>query len=191
MSPTLNYLSSTLSMIATVFYVIGSIGYSSSKDVVKNVAWITAEQSGVNVFYALKDVLINGHGQEQEQSYSDCSSSDGNACDKCEENGKSAFVLCIVGAIVALCTVTLCGALTSRTVSFSMQLVSIVSAAAACAAGVIALSLFMGDCYDQLDDQTTVDLEWGPGALLVASAMFLMAAVGVIQILSTFICVSK
>lgn len=191
MSPTLNCLSCILSMIAMVFYVIGSVSYSSNHEVVKNVAWITAEQSGVNIFYALKDVLIKGHGQVQEQSYSDCSNNNGNACDNCETDGKNAFVLCIVGAVVALCTMSLCGALTSRTVSFSMQVVSIITAAAGCAAGVIALNLFMGDCYDQLDDQTTIDLEWGPGAMLVAAAMFMMAVVGVIQILSTFICVSK
>uniref|UniRef100_A0A7S3MF55 Uncharacterized protein n=1 Tax=Spumella elongata TaxID=89044 RepID=A0A7S3MF55_9STRA len=189
MSPTLNYLSSTLSMIAMVFYVIGSIGYATDKDVIRNVAWITAEQSGVNVYYALKKVYIKGQGTEQEQSYSDCSNNNGNVCDQCEEDGQGSFTLCVIGAVIALCTMSVCGSL-SRTVSFPMQLVSIVFAAAACAAGVISLSLFMGNCYDKLDDQTNVDLEWGSGSVLVLIAMFLMAGVGGIQILSTFICVS-
>ncbi len=189
MSPTLNYVSSTLSMIAMVFYVFGSIGYTSDKDVIQNVAWITAEESGVNVYYALKKAYITGQGTDVVQSYSDCSNNNGNVCDKCEEDGKGSFVLCIIGAVVALCTMSVCGSL-SRTVSFPMQLLSIAFAGAACAAGVIALGMFMGDCYDKLDDQSNVDLMWGPGSTLVIIAMFLMAGVGVIQILSTFICMS-
>lgn len=190
MSPTLNYVSSTLSMIAMVFYVIGSIGYASNKDTIKNVAWITSEQSGVSAYYALKNIYIEGQGFEIKQSFSDCSDNNGNACDKCEEDGKGAFALCIIGAIVSLCTMCVCSSL-ARSVSFSMQIVSIALAAGACAAGVIALSLFMGDCYNELDDQVPIDLEWGPGAALVIIAMFLMAGAGIIQVLSTFICTTN
>jgi len=186
MSPTLNYLSSTLSMIAMVFYVIGAIGYANNKDTIKNVPWITSEQSGVTAYYALKKVYIEGKGLEFEQTYSACSDNDGNACDKCEDDGKGAFGLCIIGAIIAFCAMFVCGSL-SRSVSFSMQIVSIVLAALACAAGVIALGLFMGNCYDELDDQTPVDLEWGAGAILVIISMFMMAGVSILQILSTFI----
>lgn len=186
MSPTLNYISSTLSMVAMVFYVIGCIGYATNKDTIKNVAWITSEQSGVNAYYALKKVYIEGQGFEFEQTYSACSDNNGNACDKCEQDGQGAVGLCIIGAVISFCAMMVCGSL-SRSVSFSMQIVSIVLAAISCAAGVIALGLFMGGCYEELDDQSPVDLEWGPGAALVIIAMFLMAGVGVVQILSTFI----
>ena len=55
-------------------------------------------------------------------------------------------------------------------------------AAATCAAGVIAISMFMGDCYDRIDDTTNEDLEWGAGSALTIIAMFLMAGATLIQI---------
>lgn len=188
MSPTMNYFSSTLSMIATVFYVIGAIGYSDDNDVIKNVAWITQEQGGVDGYYALRQAYITGSGADLTIKFKDCSGAS-DTCETCEDNGKGAFALCIIGAVVALLTMFTCGTL-SRQVSFPLQLTSILLAAGACIAGLIAISLFMGDCYDKIDDATPDDIEWGPGAVLTIIAMFMMAGVGIVQILSTFICKS-
>lgn len=187
MSPTMNYFSSTLSMIATVFYVIGAIGYSDDDDVIKNVAWITQEQGGGDGYYGLRQAYITGGGSSTSIKYKDCADAN-DTCETCEDNGKGAFALCIIGAVVALLTMFTCGTL-SRSVSFPLQLTSILLAAGACIAGLIAISLFMGDCYDKVDDNGA-DLEWGPGSVLTIIAMFMMAGVGIVQILSTFICKS-
>lgn len=187
MSPTMNYFSSTLSMIATIFYVIGAIGYSDDNDVIKNVAWITQEQGGADGYYALRQAYVTGGGGSATFKYKDCADAS-DTCETCEDNGKGAFALCIIGAVVAMLTMFTCGTL-SRQVSFPLQLASILLAAGACIAGLIAISLFMGGCMDKLDD-TADDLEWGPGSVLTIIAMFMMAGVGVVQILSTFICKS-
>ena len=189
MSPTLNYISSTLSMVAMVFYIVGAIGYSSDGDVIKSVAWIIVKNNGVSNYFGLRDAYTTAGGQDGTSRYSDCKDQT-DLCDKCNDDGKGAFALCIIGAVVALLTMSACGTL-SRQVSFPLQLTSILLAAGACIAGVISLSLFMGDCYDEVDDNTSSDLEWGAGSSLVIIAMFLMAGAAVIQIASTFICTSS
>jgi len=186
MSPTMNYFSSTLSFVAMIFYVIGAIGYSDNEDVVQNVSWITVKQGGVTAYYALRAIYAEGGGFDDLSKWSDCSNGN-NDCDKCEEDGKGAFALCIIGAVLALVTMSACGSL-SRGVSFPLQILSILLAAATCAAGVIAISMFMGDCYDRIDDATNEDLEWGAGSALTIIAMFMMAGATLIQILSTFCC---
>ncbi len=189
MSPTLNYISSTLSFVAMIFYIIGAIGYSGDGDVIKSVAWIIIKDNGVSTYFGLKDAYVTAGGQSDTASYSDCKNQS-DICDKCNDDGKGAFALCIIGAVVSLLTMSVCGTL-SRQVSFPLQLTSILLAAGACIAGVISLSLFMGDCYDEVDDNTNSDLKWGAGSSLVIIAMFLMAGAGAIQIASTFICTSS
>eukprot|EP00388_Colpodella_angusta_P041032 GDKK01051998.1.p1 GENE.GDKK01051998.1~~GDKK01051998.1.p1 ORF type:complete len:190 (+),score=34.40 GDKK01051998.1:72-641(+) len=188
MSPTMNYFSSTLSFVAMIFYIIGAIGFSDNKDVIENVSWINVKQGGFTTHFALKSIYSEGGGFENVSDWSDCANGD-NDCSKCEEDGKGAFALTIIGAVLALITMSACGTL-SRQVSFPLQLVSILLAAATCAAGVISISLFMGDCYDRIDDTTNEDLEWGAGSSLTIIAMFLMAGACLIQILSTFCCKS-
>lgn len=182
----MNYLSSTLSFIAMIFYVIGAIGYSDNKDVIENVPWITLKQGGVTSNFALRAIYTEGSGIDNVSKWSDCANGN-NDCDKCEEDGKGAFALTIIGAVLALVTMSACGTL-SRQVSFPLQVVSILLAAATCAAGVIAISMFMGDCYDRIDDTTNEDLKWGAGSALTIIAMFMMAGATLIQILSTFCC---
>ena len=192
MTPNVNLISAVLAFVATLFFVIGCIGYSSDDDTVKNVAWISVDNGGTTVYYALRQVFVSGGGGSG--SYNDCASFS-DACEKCEDDGKSAFGLMFIAALFAAMTTVACGALgqsaeqlaTCYSTSARMGAVSIVLALVALGASLISLSVFMGDCYDEIDDTTNNELEWGPGAVLSIIGLLLMAVVAVLQILFTCI----
>ena len=191
MAPNMNFISTFLCLVACLFFVIGCIGYSEDDDAVKRASWIRVENSGSTVYYALKEVYVSGGGGG---AYSDCANLS-NACEKCEEDGKSAVGLLFIAAIFAAITAVTCGLLgqsagqlaTCYSTNATMGLISVVLALIACGASLIAVSLFMGDCYDEIDDTTNEDLEWGPGAILSLIGLLSMGFVSVLQFLSTCI----
>lgn len=191
MAPNMNFISAFLCLVATLFFVIGCIGYSDDEDTVKHTAWITVKSGGNTVYYALRDVYISSGGGG---SYSDCANFS-DACEKCEDDGKSAFGLLFIAAIFAAITAITCGLLgqsagqlaTCYSTNATMSLISVVLALLACGASLIAVAMFMGDCYDEIDDTTNDDLKWGPGSILSLIGLLIMGFVSILQFLSTCI----
>lgn len=186
MSAILQYVSFGMCLLALLFFVIGCIGFSNDHDVIENVSWIMIDTGPTTIYYGLKEATTSSGGGG---SYEDCKDVS-DMCDQCNDDGKGAFALIFIATLITAAAAGLTGFLSQATeANMTMGTINIVLACLAVGASLISLAIFMGGCYNEIDDNTNEDLEWGPGAALSIIGLLIMAAVAVIQILVT--CVWK
>lgn len=194
MSVTLNSVSAVLSLIAFVFFLIGCIGYTSNEDTVKDVAWIYYEQDSDNeVWFALLKLAFTVDLGPFFGTVTDTVKYDDQACafdfcDRCYQDGQSAFGL----LVLALAATLVSGVISSAIVGFyffTLQLANVIIAGVALVASVIGIGLFMNGCMNKIRDELDDDknLEWGPGAIISVVGMLLMFVVMVLQIAAVIV----
>jgi uncharacterized membrane protein len=206
----LNGASIALGVVSALFFVVGAIGYSKNTDAIENVAWIMSAQGGVDLYYGLSKayatVEYNGQTTDLSIEY-DSIWCGGDWCDKCLRDGRTALALNILAIIFTVVVVGMsCALITSpkRGVQASSAICSFLAALFS----LIAVAMFMGDCYtaidnansgsDDGDDGTTygytnddggiggLELRWGPGAVLALVGMLLMWIVTIFQVAAIF-----
>jgi len=184
MSAILQYVSLGLCLLALLFFVIGCIGFSNDHDVVENVSWIMIDTGPTTIYYGLKEATTSKGGGG---SYEDCKDVS-DTCDQCNDDGKGAFALIFIATLLTAATAGFSGFLSQATeANMTLGTVTIVLSILAVGASLISLAIFMGGCYNEIDDSTNEDLEWGPGSVLSIIGLLIMAAVAVIQVLTTCI----
>ena len=177
-------VSTGASLLATVFFMIGSIAYAGQSKVIENTAWMTVDQQGVQVFLGLRKLYAKANGQSLaiELDDSQCASS---ICETCSRDGKGAFGLMVGATVFALITLCLCGSLISEGNRESKGLCggSVFMSLLSMVCGAVALGLFMGDCYKAIDDNADgVDVEWGPGSVLTIIGVILLGLVCIAEV---------
>eukprot|EP01031_Cornospumella_fuschlensis_P033763 gene33763-40852_t len=156
-----------LSVVSTIFFIIGSIGYSDDNDTIENVAWLVYDDD--QAYYALRAVSAN----DDVFKYSDCSS---DTCDSCETDGKVALAFLIIAIFTTVAAAGLHGSMASGS-NDAMKIPAVVTSLLGFIASLISVATFMGDCYVNLRDETGIDkdkLDWGPGSILSIIGMLLM-----------------
>lgn len=184
MSPILQYVSLGLCLLALLFFLIGCIGFSNDRDVVEDVSWIMIDTGPTTIYYGLREVTSSSGGGG---SYSDCKNNS-DTCKQCNDDGKGAFALIFIATLLTAATAGFCGFLSQASeTNMMMGTITIVLAILAVGASLISLAIFMGGCYNEIDNDTNEDLEWGPGSVLSIIGLLIMAAVTIIQVLTTCI----
>lgn len=190
MSAGLNGASIALCVISLIFFLVGCIAYSDDGDVIKNTAWFTSSDSGSDTYFGLKKVYFTFGSFDASVSYGSDSCPD-NTCDKCDQDGKGALGLNILAIIFTTITVALSGALLASA-NKGMQIANIFMSFIAAVCSLISIGLFMGDCYNAINnddddyyDDSGLDLKWGSGSILTLIGMLMMWIVVVLQIAAT------
>jgi hypothetical protein len=198
----LNAASIGLSVVTSIFFVVGCIGYGDNSISVQSVPWILSKKDGTDVYFGLRNVFFSmanpffGGDFTFFAKYSDDANCPEDWCEVCYKDGKAAFALTLVALAFTTCVVCACIALM---VSFSrtFQMVNAAFAFLAFATSLIGVGLFMKDCFYAIDDATdgdddgfygygastrNLDLKWGPGSILTITGMLLMFVVTILQI---------
>jgi hypothetical protein len=189
MSQALNGVSAGLAALATIFYIVGCVGYSSDHDGIKNTNWINYAMGDDDyvtpkVYVGLKKVLITVNSDYNFMiKYSECANDDDSngLCSTCNDNGKATIGLLIISTILAFIVTCLSGA-TAASPNAPLTYVNLVCSFISGLFGVIGFGLFMHSCYNKLDDATTDTLHYGPGAIMTLIAFLAMWVVIVLQI---------
>lgn len=188
----ISVVSVALCLISITFFLIGAIGYSTDYDTIRHIPWIVVSTDGTDqdLYYGLKSISTRFSGIKFYLSYDDDTCTP-DWCDDCEKDGDGAFALTFIALFFA--TVTLVVNFLSATIqgAIALNTVNIVALCSSLLAGiaaVIALGLFMGDCYNEVDDSAdNIDLEWGNGAIVVMVGMLVMWIVTILQVCAMFI----
>jgi hypothetical protein len=194
MSAALNGTTVALSLISGIFFIIGCVGYADQRDAVENTAWITSSKDGIDVYFGLRRAYVGvdfaGTTFNLNLQYGsvDCTDS---WCDTCQSDGQGAVGLTILALIFTTITLSLSGALIASA-NKALQITNVLVSFFAATTSLIAIGLFMSQCYDAInksdnddyDDGSSLDLKWGPGSILTILGMLLMWVVVVLQIVA-------
>lgn len=102
----------------------------------------------------------------------------GNTCDTCNSDGKTAFSLLIIALISSVVAGGLHGIMITATANSILRIASLVFSLIGFLASLIAVGTFMGGCYaSAVSDVDDGSFNWGPGASLTIVGMFIMVAV--------------
>jgi uncharacterized membrane protein YidH (DUF202 family) len=175
-SRAVNGLSTALSGLAVVFFLVGAVAYSGEAASVRNGAWITASD-----FYCGLRCVTRSHTTVTTE-YSNCS---GSICKSCEKAGAGAFGLTVAAIIFSAITAVLSAASTARSTK-GLQVTTVLTAIVSVTLSLIAVGRFMGSCWNALDNIIN-DLKWGPGSVLTLIGMILMGVVVLLQIMASVV----
>ena len=178
-------ISIALSFIANIFFIAGMVGYSTDVDTFKAVPWLRIDEDNIDIYFGLQsystssDTSTNGC-TDCSIKYSDCS---GSTCNSCDDDGKVAFAFLVVASFATACVI---GFGTPMFVSYGYgkHIVTTFMSSLAAVSSLISLAVFMGDCYERLQDDlddsgSSAELRWGPGSLVVILGVLVMWAVAV------------
>ena len=184
MSGPLNLASSLLSIACGFFFALSCFGYGKSDGLIKHFAWILSEDTA-NAYFGLRAVLYESSVWENAVSYRNDGSCTENWCDRCYTAGIASFLLLIFASVLSFLVAINIGNLI-RSKSPPTQLWNALFASCIGILGIVSLSIFMGNCYDAIEDSSesidSFDLTWGPGAALCFVAMVLIWIVAILQL---------
>lgn len=173
MSEAANSVSSVCAFASFIFFIVGSVGYTDNKDTIQDVPWIIGSQdiTGGDVFIGLR-LYYNSGLLKTTVKFSDneCIL---NFCDKCDRDGRIALGLTIIALFFTFAELAACCIFTGKT-TVSSHLLQMALSLVAAIFSLAALILFMGDCYDAIDNTDGFDVHWGTSAILVILGMLLM-----------------
>jgi hypothetical protein len=198
MSAALNGTTVALSLISGLFFIIGCVGFADQREAIENTAWITSSKDGLDVYFGLRRAYVSfdffGSTFDANIQYGSSTQCTEDWCDKCQSGGQGAVGLTIIALIFTTVTMALGGALIASA-NKSMQIANVIMSFFAACSSLIAIGLFMGGCYNAIDndsndddtyddDGSSLNLKWGPGAILTILGMLLMWIVVVLQIVA-------
>jgi amino acid transporter len=172
----LNGLSTALSGLAVVFFLVGVVAYSDEAASVRNVAWIT-----VSDYYFGLRCFVGSHTTATTE-YARCS---GSICNSCEKAGTGAFGLTMAAIVFSALTTVLSAASAARSTK-GLQVTTVMTAIVSVTLSLIAVGWFMGSCWNALDNIVN-DVKWGPGSVLTLIGVILMGVVVLLQIMATVV----
>ena len=182
MSSLLNNVSSAISIFACVSFVIGCVGYASDRRVFESLAWIRVSEPDTKVWFALKFIRVDSvEGRSYLYGDKYCTSG---FCDRCDADGKATFALCVVACVFAAFTMGISNFLIKYE-SKVLQSTTVFCAILSFLMSLIALCVFMGDCFDAIDNDTSVTLHWGAGSIITLIGVVLMGIVSILQIVAS------
>lgn len=161
--------------IASIFFIVGVAGYSSSEKDLRNVPWFFTTDSGT-ISFGLRAFSVNSGGPPVIADYSDGAECNGDFCDKCEKDGQAAVALVILALFISI-TVTSISAAQTVWCNRKLQTVAAGLSALSVIFVVIALGLVLGDCYNEVSSTTQLNgysFEWGAGSVLALVGAVLM-----------------
>lgn len=179
-------VSGALSVLAVTFLMIGCIGYSSEGATIQNVPWIKYEDHSDTIWFALRKAYVDvGAFYKDTLAYTDegCVNS---FCDRCNRDGKASFALLVVATVFAAITACISYVIIIATPTFQLRITNIFTAMVAFGFSLIAIGLFMRDCYKKI---RSVNIEgsfsWGSGAVLSLIGSIIMFIVLIMQFFVT------
>lgn len=170
----INGIGAALSLVSTVFFVIGAVAYSNNFGDLTHVCWLYADDFGTKLYVGLQSIGVAGNGQENSIKFASDVECAFDFCSDCEESGRGTFGAVIGAAVLATAVVVL--SLVSM-VSHSNSLQVSISIVALCSAmlAAVALGLLMGQCQSKMEhDLNNFNFVWGSGAILTIIGMMLM-----------------
>lgn len=171
----LNGASAAFAFCATLFLMIGCVGHSNEESAVKDTNWINVDQDGVKIWFGLQKAFFNGGSFNYDSN--SCTS---DFCDRCNTDGQSAIALLVISTIFAAVSTGIAGFLIVSP-SGPIQLANFGVAFTSGFFALIGFSVFMGDCYNKIDQDVDQDLEFGPGSILALLGLLMMLIVSIMQ----------
>ena len=183
-----------LSGLSTLFFMIGAIGYTATKNTIKDIPWIYGTFDYFpddNSYFSLRaeyDDFETDGGVFKYATYADSY----DWCDKCQSDGHSAYIMCIIACLTSLVCTILCALLIKKADFSFAHFVAAGIGGVACFIAGIALIVFMGVCQSKIkkfysgDEADVVypEFHWGAGSILVAAGMCFMFIVSMGMIIS-------
>lgn len=192
----LNAVSAIFCLAALAFFIVGCIAFTNEEQALKRTAWIVSDRDSFEASFGLRsfnvkvDIDVGGAtlvSSENTQKY-DSGSCSGNFCDVCEKMGKAAFALTVVATVFT--AISLAMSLAAMAVyEKGTQVGNVFMAFIAAVTATIAVAIFENRCWNELnsdaggeDNENSLDLKWGNGAILTLVGLLLMWLVFVFQI---------
>lgn len=93
-------------------------------------------------------------------------------CKECSRDGVDAFALLVVSMVVSVVE-AICSILTYASSAISVHIFHFGLSLTAGIFSLVALNLFMGECYDAIDESPGIKLKWGTGGILAMVGMWM------------------
>lgn len=173
----LHAVSFGLCLLSFIFFLVGCIGFDNDEDTVMDVSWFRYDD---NQWFGLRGFAFKVHGNAMYGDYSDNCNDD--TCNHCDQDGKGAFALMIIALLLTAACAGLGGGLLTSVSNF-LLIGNVIAALGSFLASLIAVSVFMNGCYDDIKDMVPDEdkLVWGPGSILSIFGMLLMLIVTLLQ----------
>jgi hypothetical protein len=168
----LHRVTSALTCISVIFFIVGCLGFSDNIDVLANTSWFQIYSNGGKnrSYFGLMGVAyINEDEWDQDSGLSRYARCSGFMCEECASSGAAAFALTI---LATLCAVSVLSVILRRAKLNAVLIPAFASALLA----AIAVCVFMERCFGRAQDNSQI--AWGPGAILTLVGMILMLLVG-------------
>jgi hypothetical protein len=185
LSLVVNVITLVVGVICLTFFVVGAIGFANTEHTVHNVSWIFTKGDAANgkTYLGLRKFYVDGDNESFSSGFKAC---DGRFCNACYQDGLAAFGLLIIALFFTTFVIGLSAALLAK-FNVGLQIANVFASFAAGCSALVAVGLFMGDCYDHIDSAVSTDLHWGPGSILTIIGMGLMWAAVVMQLIASAI----
>lgn len=180
-----------LSVVSLTFFIVGVCAYNLEEDDIREYSWIRSKDYGdANAFFGLRGFYVFGDDPQNrnpfKQQYSDSGCTQ-DFCDTCHITGQNAVGLGVIAIITTFATLALSFALIF-TYSKIMHIANIASSVTASITSLIAVSVFMTDCWNALEHEvnstdSSLKLGWGTGSYLFAVGSFLIGLISILQLL--------
>lgn len=181
-----------LSVVSLTFFIVGVCAYSLEEDDIRQYSWIRSKDYGdtkvffgLRGFYGFRNDPLNRNPFKLQYADSDCEQ---HFCDTCNVTGQNAIGLGVIAVISTTITMALSFVLIF-TYSKIMHFTSIATSMCAAVTSVIAVAVFMTDCWNALEKEVKVTIDsslqlgWGTGSYLFAVGSFLIGLLAILQVL--------
>mmetsp|Transcript_6817 Transcript_6817/g.11369 ORF Transcript_6817/g.11369 Transcript_6817/m.11369 type:complete len:223 (-) Transcript_6817:992-1660(-) len=182
-----NLISFFLCFLSLIFILAGITGWSDEEDDLKAVSWIKSDYNQdtlddingphADLHAGLKALLWVQGSSERITEYAESNCAPDDLCDQCEDAGETSVAFLVLAMIVAIVNLVLTGVVLSSeslNILYGVAGTGVVVVAFLC----ISFTAFIGGkCWDRFEDAMEgydQNIEMGPGAVLVLTAMILM-----------------
>jgi hypothetical protein len=176
-------LSLILALLSVPCFLIGCLAFDTYTTIVRSFSWFKSADGDADAYFGLRMVYITSDSSFEGNKihFDDKSACTESWCEQCAQDGRWAFALNIVAALLAL----ICGSRLLRTYLARVDLfVAFTAAVVSAIASLVGLSLFMSDCMNAVDGSFSGELQWGSGSVLTNLGMVFMWIVAALQVIT-------
>mmetsp|Transcript_100828 Transcript_100828/g.217667 ORF Transcript_100828/g.217667 Transcript_100828/m.217667 type:complete len:234 (+) Transcript_100828:62-763(+) len=180
-----------LQLLEGILYIVGLTGWSKKEDDVMNCYWAYSTSAADNdevVLYGLRNLItadLSNDDSSFDQDYDDCAD-DFDYCKNCEEAGKTALGMSLLGFFFCGGVLIFCGVRAMQKMdSKNLKVAAIVITSFQLLWNIVAVGNFKNNCVDMLPLSTgsTQEIRMGPGYNCIAANAVFSALTLVIHIL--------